>query len=210
MERHAARLFGRGGRPSGLLKFPQRLGAETAKRIGYWTEFWKEGLVASLTIHKQKEFMAWLKAKGYSNSYASRTMSVSRAAIRMAWKHGEITSASFILDEPDRSDAKERYRLDKEEMKALLTEVQEWPHLYAYVTPQSPAPVSQAGASRSTGRSVSAGEGAAALRGRRPVCDGIAVRPRPSCGSAWRAAELRARLPSACGRGPSAWRATTA
>lgn len=33
MEAHAARLFGRGGRPSGLLKFPQRLGAETAKRI---------------------------------------------------------------------------------------------------------------------------------------------------------------------------------
>lgn len=33
MERHAARLFGHGGRPSGLLKFPQRLGAETAKRI---------------------------------------------------------------------------------------------------------------------------------------------------------------------------------
>lgn len=33
MERHAARLFGRGARPSGLLKFPQRLGAETAKRI---------------------------------------------------------------------------------------------------------------------------------------------------------------------------------
>lgn len=33
MERHAARLFGRGGRPSGLLKFPQKLGAETAKRI---------------------------------------------------------------------------------------------------------------------------------------------------------------------------------
>lgn len=33
MERHAARLFGRGGRPSGVLKFPQKLGAETAKRI---------------------------------------------------------------------------------------------------------------------------------------------------------------------------------
>lgn len=33
MERHAARLFGRGARPSGLLKFPGRLGAETAKRI---------------------------------------------------------------------------------------------------------------------------------------------------------------------------------
>lgn len=33
MQGHASRLFGRGGRPSGLLKFPQRLGAETAKRI---------------------------------------------------------------------------------------------------------------------------------------------------------------------------------
>ena len=33
MERHAARLFGRGARPSGLLSFPQKLGADTAKRI---------------------------------------------------------------------------------------------------------------------------------------------------------------------------------
>lgn len=33
MERHAARLFGRGARPSGLLRFPGKLGAETAKRI---------------------------------------------------------------------------------------------------------------------------------------------------------------------------------
>lgn len=33
MERHAAQLFGRGARPSGLLTFPQKLGADTAKRI---------------------------------------------------------------------------------------------------------------------------------------------------------------------------------
>ena len=33
MERHAARLFGRGARPSGILRFPGKLGAETAKRI---------------------------------------------------------------------------------------------------------------------------------------------------------------------------------
>jgi phage portal protein BeeE len=32
MERHAARLFGRGARPSGLLYFPQRLGVDTATR----------------------------------------------------------------------------------------------------------------------------------------------------------------------------------
>jgi HK97 family phage portal protein len=34
LEQHAARLFSRGGRPSGVLKFPRMLGDETAKRIG--------------------------------------------------------------------------------------------------------------------------------------------------------------------------------
>jgi Site-specific recombinase XerD len=62
----------------------------------------------------------------------SRTLSVGRAAINRAWKRGEIKSAPFIMDEPDRSDAKEPYRLNKEEMKTFLTKVQEWPHLYAY------------------------------------------------------------------------------
>jgi HK97 family phage portal protein len=33
MEQHAARLFGNGARPSGILKFPNKLGDETAKRI---------------------------------------------------------------------------------------------------------------------------------------------------------------------------------
>ena len=33
LEQHAARLFKNGGRPSGILSFPQKLGAEVAKRI---------------------------------------------------------------------------------------------------------------------------------------------------------------------------------
>ena len=33
MERHAARLFARGARPAGILKFPTKLGADSAKRI---------------------------------------------------------------------------------------------------------------------------------------------------------------------------------
>jgi HK97 family phage portal protein len=33
IEGHVSRLFGNGGRPSGLLKFPQKLGSETATRI---------------------------------------------------------------------------------------------------------------------------------------------------------------------------------
>jgi integrase len=100
--------------------------------LALWTEFWGEATIADLTIPRQKEFLTWLKAKGYSNSYVSRTLSVGRAAIRMAWKHGEITSAPFILDEADRSDARDPYRLDKDEMRSLLIAVQRWPHLYIY------------------------------------------------------------------------------
>jgi HK97 family phage portal protein len=33
LQRHVARLFGKGARPSGLLKFPGKLGSDTAKRI---------------------------------------------------------------------------------------------------------------------------------------------------------------------------------
>ncbi|WP_027142922.1 site-specific integrase [Mesorhizobium sp. WSM3626] len=100
--------------------------------LGRWTEFWGDATVADLTVPRQKEFMAWLKIKGFSNSYVSRVMAVGRAAIRMAWKHGEITSVPFIIDERDRSDAKQYRRLDKEEMRLFLATIQRWPHLYAY------------------------------------------------------------------------------
>ncbi len=33
LERHVARLFGRGGRPAGVLRFKNKLGNETASRI---------------------------------------------------------------------------------------------------------------------------------------------------------------------------------
>src|SRR5690606_2538168 len=50
----------------------------------------------------------------------------------MAWKNGEITSAPFILDEPDRSDEKEPYVLKSQEMKRLLMKAQERPHIFIY------------------------------------------------------------------------------
>ena len=110
------------------------LPSEEAARhaLVHWLEFFGPVTVSELTIERQEDFIAALKAKGFRNSYVSRTLSVGRAAINRAWKRGEIKSAPFIMDEPDRSDAKEPYRLNKEEMKTFLTKVQEWPHLYAY------------------------------------------------------------------------------
>jgi len=107
--------------------------AEAARiALDLWNDFWKTATVADLTVQRQEAFIAWLKAKGFKNAYVSRTLSVGRAAVRRAWKRQEITSAPFIMDEPDRSDEKEPYRLSKDEMRAFLTTVQRWPHLFTY------------------------------------------------------------------------------
>lgn len=100
--------------------------------LALWTEFWADGTLANLTPHKQKEFMCWLKQKGYKNSYVSRVLAVGRAAIRTAWKNGEISVAPFIFDEPDRSDERETYILKPHEMRLLLMEAQELPHVFLY------------------------------------------------------------------------------
>ncbi|MGV2169207.1 tyrosine-type recombinase/integrase [Agrobacterium sp. 16-172Ci] len=107
--------------------------ADQAKyALSLWTEFWGASTVADLTPPKQKEFILWLKAKGYKNSYVSRTMSVGRSAVRFSWKNGEISSVPFIYDEPDRSDEKEPYLIKLAEMRRLLTKAQERPHMFIY------------------------------------------------------------------------------
>jgi integrase len=87
---------------------------------GLWLEFFGTDTVADLTIEKQEAFIAWLKGRGYKNAYVSRVISVGRAALNWAWKRQEISSVPFIKDERDRSDAKEAYRLSKDEMSKLL------------------------------------------------------------------------------------------
>ncbi|WP_425456584.1 tyrosine-type recombinase/integrase [Asticcacaulis tiandongensis] len=101
--------------------------------LALWNEFFGDDLVSDLSIDRQEAFMVWLKAKGHKNAYVSRTMSVGRAAIRRAWQRGEITSAPFIIDERDRSDEDEPYRLSKAEMRKLLKTAQDWPHLYIFM-----------------------------------------------------------------------------
>lgn len=107
--------------------------AEAAQiALALWTEFWGESNVADLTLQRQDEFVSWLLGRGYKNSYVSRVLSVGRAAVRRAWKYGELTSAPFIRDVPDRSDEKEPYLLSPSEMARLIEATKRTPHLYIF------------------------------------------------------------------------------
>ena len=100
--------------------------------LSLWNDFWCEATISELSIARQEEFVLWLKDRGYKNAYVSRVISVGRAAVNRAWKRQEITSVPFIIDEPDRSDGKEPYRLAKDEMRRLLAVAREWPHLFTF------------------------------------------------------------------------------
>lgn len=97
-----------------------------------WNDYWKTSTVADLTAKNQNAFKAWLRERDYKNATIARIMGVGRAAVNLAWKNGEITSAPFIINEADRSDEEERYILSMEEMRRLLKAVQEWPHAYVF------------------------------------------------------------------------------
>lgn len=113
-------------------------GSEITSRVqarivfGPWHEFRGEAMVAGLIPDRQQAFIGWLKAPGYENAYVSRVLSVGRAAVNRPWKRQEITSRPFIFDEPDRSDAKAPYRLDRTEMRTLPATAREWPHPFTF------------------------------------------------------------------------------
>jgi integrase len=54
--------------------------------------------VAELTPQRQQQLVADLTGPGRSGGYVSRVLSVLRAAVNRAHKHGEVTSAPFTLD----------------------------------------------------------------------------------------------------------------
>lgn len=107
--------------------------AEAAQiALALWTEFWGESNVAELSLSRQDQFVIWLQARGYKNSYVSRVLSVGRAAVRRAWKYGELASVPFIRDVADRSDEKEVYLLSPSEMARLIEAAKRTPHLYIF------------------------------------------------------------------------------
>ena len=109
--------------------------AEQARiSMGLWSDHFPGANVSGVTPHRQREFISRMRERGYRESYISRVLSVGRAALRWAWKQGELESVPFILDVPRDPDVEaERYRvLEMEEVARLFAETARTPHLLKF------------------------------------------------------------------------------
>ncbi len=102
--------------------------------LAKWSDHFCGATVSDLTPHRQEAFVAALRAKGYKPSYISRVLSVGRAALRRAWKRGELASVPFIGDvERDLEQEAERFReLNMDEVARLLKAAAAVPHLLRF------------------------------------------------------------------------------
>jgi integrase len=109
--------------------------AEQARHaLAKWSDHFSGATVSELTPQRQEMFIAALRTKGYQPSYISRILSVGRAALKRAWKRGELTSVPFIADvKRDLEHEAERFReLDVEEVVRLLAAAARVPHLLTF------------------------------------------------------------------------------
>jgi hypothetical protein len=64
---------------------------------GYWVNFFGEASVAEATRPPQLEgFIAHLIAQGFSTAYVQRILGVGKAALRRAWRRGEIADVPYM------------------------------------------------------------------------------------------------------------------
>ncbi|MCJ7526884.1 MAG: hypothetical protein MUO37_02045, partial [Methyloceanibacter sp.] len=109
--------------------------AEQARfALAKWSDHFSGAMVSELTPQRQEGFVAALRAEGYKPSYVSRVLSVGRAALRRAWKRGELASVPFIGDvERDPEQEAERFRdLNMNEVARLLEAAAGIPHLMRF------------------------------------------------------------------------------
>jgi integrase len=72
--------------------------AEMARvALGYWSDFFAGATVAEVTPHRQREFVAWLEARGLADGYIKRIMTVGKSALNRAWKEGEIDTVPYVI-----------------------------------------------------------------------------------------------------------------
>jgi hypothetical protein len=109
--------------------------AEQARfALAKWSDHFCGVTVSELTPQRQEAFVAALRVEGYKPSYVSRVLSVGRAALRRAWKRGELASVPFIGDvERDLEQEAERFRdLNMDEVARLLKAAAVVPHLLRF------------------------------------------------------------------------------
>lgn len=101
-----------------------------------WQDHFAGEPIAALTVPRQERFVDALRARGYSEGYVSRTLSVGRAALNRMHKRGETASAPFIIDvqtQDDRAAAAPKGRpLAITEMAALFDAVKS-DHMFKFL-----------------------------------------------------------------------------
>lgn len=76
--------------------------AEMARvALGYWSDFFAGATVAEVTPQRQREFIGWLKARGLSDGYVKRIMTVGKSALNRAYKEGEIDTVPYVIPGQD-------------------------------------------------------------------------------------------------------------
>lgn len=76
--------------------------AEMARvALGYWSDFFAGAMVAEATPQRQREFIGWLKGKGFSDGYVKRILTVGKAALNRAWKEGEVDTVPYVIPGQD-------------------------------------------------------------------------------------------------------------
>lgn len=101
--------------------------------LGYWSDFFGGATVSEITPGRQREFMAWLKAKRtkpLSDGYIKRILTDGKSALNHAYREGELDTVPFILPGKD-SPARERV-LSEDESAALWL-ASELPHERMYL-----------------------------------------------------------------------------
>lgn len=99
--------------------------AETASyALGYWSDFFAQATVAEATPQRQRAFKEWLESRGLSPGYVKRILGVGAAALKRAYKEGELTSIPFVISGED-GPARERV-LSVRESAALWMATEHW------------------------------------------------------------------------------------
>lgn len=76
--------------------------AEMARvALGYWSDFFPAAAVSDATPQRQREFIASMKAKGLSDGYVKRILTVGKAALNRAWKEGEVDTVPYVIPGQD-------------------------------------------------------------------------------------------------------------
>ena len=97
-----------------------------------WSEFFAGALVSEVTPQRQREFVASLRGKGFSDGYIRRILSVGQAALNRAYREGEITAVpQILLSLAPEAEARERL-LTIDEARALFAGANE-PHQFLYL-----------------------------------------------------------------------------